>query len=325
MVFRFAQPLLLLVLIGIAAVWVWQRRRAPEHWPKFPDIRLFNQLPNGWRIRFRHVPDVLQLAVLVLLTIALARPQSGRSQEVIRGQGIEIVLAVDISSSMNAMDFSTQNRLETAKGVINSFISGREFDRIGLVAFAQDAFQITPPTLDYSALERSVSSLRLATDMGLDDGTAIGEGIASAANMLRSTSSPSRIIILLTDGASNAGSIGPLTAAQAVATLGIQVYTIGMVEASLIAAAEVRAQPADVNVDEATLQQIATITDGRYFRATDLTSLEAIYTQIDTLERSDVERVETVRWQDQAGILLVSALLLLILEQLLRHVVFQTL
>lgn len=184
-------------------------------------------------MRFRRVPDALRLLAWLLLVMALARPQSGQTQEIIRGQGIDIVLALDISGSMAALDFAPQNRLEAAKGVIADFIARREFDRTGLVVFAQDAFQQTPPTLDYPALLRSLDEVQLA-DLGLTDGTAIGLGLAAAGNMLRQSMAASRVIILLTDGANNAGGVGPLTVAEAVAALGTRVYTIGMGKRSLV-------------------------------------------------------------------------------------------
>jgi Ca-activated chloride channel family protein len=292
----------------------------------YSDVRLFESLASGWRVRLRRIPDVLRLVAWALLVIALARPQSGRTQEIIRGQGIDITLALDISGSMAALDFDPQNRLQAAKSVIGDFIAGRDFDRIGLVVFARDAFHQSPPTLDYDVLVRLLDEVQLAPDLLLDDGTAIGLGLASAANMLRASTAPSRVIILLTDGANNAGAIDPLTAAQSVSALGMRVYTIGMGKTGLVPIVDdlgnSRLMRSDL--DEDTLRDIAAMTNGAYFRAVDLVDLQRIYDQIDVLERSEVERQSFVRWQEQGFGWLVMGFLLLVIERLLRHTVFQT-
>jgi Ca-activated chloride channel homolog len=287
----------------------------------YSDTRYFDGLPNGWRLRLRWLPDVLRIAAWAALVVVLARPQSGRTQQVIRGQGIDIVLTLDISGSMAALDFAPQNRLEAAKSVIGNFISGRKFDRIGLTVFAQDAFQQTPPTLDYKILLDSLEKLQLAPDLGLPDGTAIGLGLASAANMLRDSAAASKVIILLTDGANNAGGIGPITAAQAVAALGMRVYTIGVGKVGLVPTAN--AQMIESDLDETSLKAIADITRGRYFRAEGLTDLKNIYDQIDGLERSDIEQQIFVQWQDQGFPFIGVSLIVLVLERLLRHSIFQ--
>ncbi len=324
MSFRFAHPVAFLLLL-VPVVWfvLIRLKRLSLAAPTlhFSDIRLFEGLPVGWRVRFRRLPDVLRFIAWVVLVIALARPQSGRTQQVIRGQGIDIVLALDISGSMAALDFAPQNRLEAAKSVISNFISGRKFDRIGLVVFAQDAFQQTPPTLDYKTLLRSLDGLQLAPDLGLPDGTAIGLGLASAANMLRESTAMSKVIVLLTDGANNAGGIGPITAAQAVAALEMKVYTIGVGKVGLVPMPD--GQTVESNLDESALKTIADTTQGRYFRAEGLTDLQNIYDQIDALERSDVEQQVFVQWQDQAFSLLWGGLFFLVLERLLRHTIFQ--
>lgn len=329
MIFRFAHPaaLLLLLLPVMAGVLILVGRWRESHAVlNYPDMRLLGGLPVSWRARFRRLPDALRLLAWLLLALGLARPQSGQTQEIIRGQGIDIVLSLDISGSMDALDFAPQNRLEAAKSVISSFIAGREFDRIGLVVFAQDSFQQTPPTLDYAALLRSLEEIQLAPDLGLPDGTAIGLGIASAANMLRQSAAASRVIILLTDGTNNAGGIGPLTAAQAVAAFGIRVYTIGMGKTGLVPVPDDTGGTAMVesDLDETTLQAIADATGGRYFRAEDPDRLQRIYDQINALERSDVTRQVYVNWQEQAGLLLAAALAALVIERILRHSTFQT-
>jgi len=331
MTFRFAHPAALLILLLPAGLIVLQRLgrwRSVSNVMRYSDIRLLDELPVGWRVRFHRLPDILRILAWVLLVVALARPQSGLGQEIIRGQGIDIVLALDISGSMSALDFAPQNRLDAAKSVISNFISGRDFDRIGLVVFARGAFQQTPPTLDYLTLLDTLDQITFATNLNIDDGTAIGLGLASAGNMLRAGTAASRIIILLTDGANNAGGVGPLTAAQAVAAFGIRVYAIGMGKPGLVPVPVDDAgntQLIESDLDESALKIVAEVTGGKYYRAQDLVDLQQIYDEIDRLERSDVERQLYVRWQEQAVGLLWGGILLLLAECLLRHTVFQTL
>jgi Ca-activated chloride channel family protein len=321
MTFRFAHPLALVIFLLPVGLIFLQRYAGWRFEPpvmRYSDTRLVQGLSVSWRVRVRRLPDALRMAAWLLLVIALARPQTGLSEQIVRGQGVDIVLALDISSSMDNRDFGEQNRLEAARSVIGDFVAGRVFDPIGLVVFAEDAFHQTPPTLDYDTLLRALQEVRLASDLGMGRQTAIGLGLVSAANMLRASDAASKLIILLTDGANTTGAIDPVTAAQAVAALGIRVYTIG------IGTTELAADSGEA-LDEQTLQTIASATSGRYFLARDLESLQAVYDQIDTLERSDVERLEFVLWQEQSGLLLVGALIALFSERLLRHSLLQTL
>lgn len=330
MTFRFAHPAaFLLLIVPLVMLFLYLRRgwRVEPAVLRYSDLRLMDGLPLGWRVRFYRLPDVLRFAAWLLLVIALARPQGGQAQQVIRGQGIEIVLALDISGSMSALDFAPQNRLEAAKSVMNTFIAGRQFDRIGLVVFARDAFQQVPPTLDYRMLRNSLDAIQLGVDYGLDDGTAIGLGIASAGNMLRTSAATSKIIILLTDGANNAGEIGPVTAAEAVAALGIRVYTIGVGRPGLVPVPIDEAgntQLIESDLDEPTLRTIGQVTNGQYFRAEDLVDLQSVYEQIDQLERSEVQQQVFVRWQEQSIGILWIGLALLLVERGLRYTVFQS-
>jgi Ca-activated chloride channel homolog len=321
MIWRFAQPFVAIIPIVVVVWWrVRQRKRQPLITAiAYSDTRLFAGLPVSWKVRFHALPDVVRWIAWGCLVITLARPQTGQSQQIIYGQGIEIVLALDISGSMEATDFAPQNRLEAAKSVIDNFIQHREFDRIGLVVFAHDSFQLVPPTLDYTALRNTLSSIQLATVQGIADGTAIGLGIASAGNMLRSGTAASKVIILLTDGANNAGDIGPITAVQAVAALGMRVYTIGMVQQVTPLSANVQA----ANIDESILKSVALIANGRYYPASNETDLEAIYNQINALERSDIAKQIIVLWEEQFQWFAVIGLLLLIIELLLRETIFQ--
>jgi Ca-activated chloride channel family protein len=276
---------------------------------------------------------VLRVMAWLLLVIALARPQWGSAREVLRGQGVAIVLALDISNSMAALDFEPNNRLAAAKQVISDFIAGREFDRIGLVVFARSAYHQSPLTLDYDVLLQLLDAVRLVDDIRgpdgsllLVDGTAIGLGIASSVNMLRSSQSASKVIILLTDGDNNAG-LDPLEASSAAAAFGIRVYTIGVGRPGLVSVPDPNNPDEIVQVEsdlnESALQEIAAISDGLYFRAEDQEALGRIYERIDTLERSDIELEAVVQWQDRASIFVVCALCLLLIEIILRRTVFQ--
>ncbi len=334
--FRFAHPyavaLLLLPILMLVLPSLRGRISASYSQVKYSDVRLVDQISQSWRVKLRHLPNILRGTAWILLVIVIARPQTGNAREVVQGQGIDIVIAIDISNSMAALDFAPQNRLEAAKSVIGEFIQERDFDRMGLVVFARNAFHQAPLTLDHDVLLQLLDDIRLVEDIVdengfplLLDGTAIGLGIASAANMLRSSTVSSQIIILLTDGDNNA-SLDPLQAAQAADALGIRVYTIGVGRSGMVT---MRDRATDTtfmvesDLDEETLQEIAVLTNARYFRAEDLFDLQLVYDQIDVLERSQIERVVVVRWQDRGWLLLSSAFVLLILERILRQTVFQ--
>ena len=318
--FRFAHPLALLLLplacLGLI-YWLRGQWRLTPPLLRYSDTRLLEGLPSGCRVRLRHIPNVLRLAAWVLLVTILARPQFGQAQEIIRGEGIDIALALDISSSMSSPDFAPENRLEAAKKVITEFIDAREFDRIGLVVFANDAYHQSPSTLDYGILKQLLDNVQLASTLGIQDGSAIGRGVASAANMLRPSTAINKVIILLTDGDNNIGSIDPITAGEAARAFGIRIYAIGMGQSGVITftnhAGEVETLESDLNED--ILQRLAAVGGGQYFNATDLTSLEAVYNQINLLEQSPFERRVLVRWQDQADGFMIFALILLLLER----------
>lgn len=238
------------------------------------------------------IPPVLRALALIGWIVAAAGPQLPGGPRTIRREGIAIVIAIDISSSMLAEDFAPVNRLEVAKRQAVNFIRGREADRIGLVAFAGDALTQIPVTLDYAVLEASVNGLRVGI---LEDGTAIGSGLATAVNRLRRVPAKSKVILLLTDGVNNRGAIDPRTAADAAAAFGIKVYTVGVGtqgEARIPTGRGMsgfRYEMLPVEIDEPLMRDIASKTGGRYFRATDTESLSRIFQQIDQLERSVAE------------------------------------
>jgi Ca-activated chloride channel family protein len=232
---------------------------------------------------------------------------------------------------MGALDFEPQNRLGAAKQVIGEFIKKRRYDRVGLVVFAREAFSQSPPTFDYAVLSRLLTEIDLAPELGLDDGTAIGLGLAQAATMLRGRDAASRIIILLTDGVNNAGQVGPVTAARAAAALGIKIYSVGVARPGQVLipvddpllGRTVRLVESEI--DEETLQQIANETGGLYFRAHDTAGLQQIYEQIDRLEKSDVEVQVLTRYSELAAWLLLPALGFVVLEMILRQTIFRAL
>jgi Ca-activated chloride channel family protein len=230
---------------------------------------------------------------------------------------------------MASLDFEPENRLEAAKGVIAEFVEQRPYDKIGLVIFSFEAFNQSPLTLDHQMLDRSLNQVQLAADLGIEDGTAIGMGLANAANMLANSENDSRVIILLTDGVNNAGQIDPLTAAEAAKALGIKVYTVGAAKLGmvpvpvqgLLGGTQIIQQ--ESMLDEATLQQVADITGGLYFRAEDTEGLKEIYDEINSLEKSQVEVQVFNQYRELAGWLIVPAAAFFLAELFLRKSIFR--
>ena len=269
---------------------------------------------------------ILRFLVLSLLIITLARPQLSQSREHSVAQGIDLLLVLDISESMRAEDFAGANRIQTAKSVINDFLTHRENDRIGLVIFAGESFTLCPLTLDYPVLVELLSDVEIGQ---LEDGTAIGDALATATHRLRTSASKTKIVILLTDGENNAGSIAPETAVSLAASDGIKVYTIGMGKegGARIPYADTtfgkRYREVLTYLDEETLKQIANTTGGNYFRATDTQSLQQIYGEIDRFEKTKFEVINTIVRKELAGYFLIPAVLLLGIEILLSNTVLR--
>jgi Ca-activated chloride channel family protein len=290
-VLTFARPALLLLLAAVPA-WIWWRRRRLPPAVRLADGRVASRAARRrWPVL---LPPLLRSLAFTALVLAAAGPRFRGDQTTIKREGIAIVVTIDVSSSMLAEDFAPSNRLEVAKRNAIGFIRGRDADRIGLVAFAGEALTQVPVTLDYPVLERAVLDLRIGA---LEDGTAIGSGLATAVNRLRRVRSPSRVILLLTDGENNRGAIDPRTAAEAAAAFGIRVYTIGVGtegEARFPTGRGLsgfRYEMLPVRIDETLLTDIATRTGGRYFRAKDSDALSRIFAQIDQLETGQVEMV----------------------------------
>jgi Ca-activated chloride channel family protein len=333
MIFRFVSPWLLslLFLFPFLAAWPMVTKQWRPSALRYADVRLVNKPIRSWRVHARPALTLLRMLVIALVIVALARPQTGQAREIFTGEGIDIALALDISGSMASLDFEPQNRLEAAKGVIDDFVGKRPYDQIGLVVFASNAFNQSPPTVDHNVLLRLLNRTQLATELGIDDGTAIGMGLANAANMLKDSQADSKVVILLTDGVNNAGQIDPLTAAEAANSLDIKVYTIGMGRPGqvLVPAVDVFGREQVVYqesaLDEETLREIAQVTGGRYYRAIDTAELQQIYDEINSLEQSQIEMESYTRYRELAGLLLVPALLIFLAELVLSRTVLRKL
>jgi Ca-activated chloride channel family protein len=318
----------LLLIIPLLIVWYvyWHNTRKPSM--KISSLKPFEELPVSPKQYWMHSLIVLRLLSLMLLITALARPQSSSSRKDIKTEGIDIVMSLDISSSMLAKDFKP-NRLEAAKEVAIEFIDARPNDRIGLVIFSGESFTQCPLTSDHAVIKNIFSSIK--TGM-VEDGTAIGNGLATAISRIKDSKSKSKVIILITDGVNNKGAIAPLTAAEIAKTFDIRVYTIG-VGTHGKALSPVQMYPdgsyqydyVDVNIDEKSMTEIADMTGGKYFRATDNSSLKDVYSEIDRLEKTIFEEKN---YSDKAEMFLpfaVLAMLLLLTEFLLKHTTFKTL
>lgn len=334
MTFRFASPWILTIAVIIplllAGRYYLARQQTRPATMKYAAASLAKIAPSTWRVTWRPLLIAMRLMAIGLILVGLARPQIVQGRETIKGEGVEIALALDISGSMASLDFEPQNRLEAAKRVIGDFVEERPYDKIGLVIFSSEAFNQSPLTLDHRILSRSLDQVELATDLGIDDGTAIGLGVANAANMLANSEAESKVIVLLTDGVNNAGQIDPLTAAEAAKALGIKVYTVGAAKPgqvpvpvqSLLGGTQITYQ--ESVLDEETLQQVADTTGGKYFRAEDSAGLKAIYEEINDLEKSQVEIQVFNQYHELFAVLLLPALLILALETILRNTAFMT-
>jgi Ca-activated chloride channel family protein len=317
----FANPSFLYGLALLPLLVFWYLRRSDEETSdlRYSTLGPFAGLRPSLKERLHPLPFILRLAVIAVLIVALARPQTSASAENVYTEGIDIVLLLDISGSMLAEDF-TPNRIEAAKAVAQDFIDGREHDRIGLVIFAGQSFTQCPMTLDYHVLK---NLLRQVKPGMVEDGTAIGMAIAQGVNRLKDSKAKSKVMILLTDGVNNRGEIDPITAAQIAQTYGIRIYTIGV---GTIGTAPypvqtpfgIRYQNMPVDVDEKTLQTIASMTDGQYFRATNNRALRQIYSEIDKLEKTKIEVKQYRSYTDLYPLWAGLGLLLVVSEFALR-------
>jgi Ca-activated chloride channel family protein len=319
----FANPTylyLLLLLIPLIGWYWWKLRKSQASLQISSSQAFLAPGATSCKVYLRHLPFVLRMAAIALLIIVLARPQSTNSWQNSSTEGIDIILAMDISSSMLAQDLKP-DRLEAAKDVAASFINGRPSDNIGLVVFSGESFTQCPLTTDHTVLLNLFKDIKSGM---INDGTAIGLGLANAVSRIKDSQAISKVIILLTDGSNNMGEIAPVTAADIAKAFGIRVYTIGvgtkgMAPYPFQTAFGIQYQNIPVEIDEATLKQIATTTGGQYFRATDNTSLKSIYAEIDRMEKTKISVQEFSKKQEEYKDWALLIFALLLLELLLRN------
>ena len=319
----FANPTylyLLLLLIPMIGWYIWKLCKSQASLQVSSSEAFDAPGATSWKVYLRHVPFILRMAAVAVLIIILARPQSTNSWQNTSTEGIDIVLAMDISSSMLAQDLKP-NRLEASKDVAASFINGRPNDNIGLVVFAAESFTQCPLTTDHTVLLNLFKDIQPGI---IQDGTAIGLGLANAVSRIKDSQAKSKVIILLTDGVNNAGEIAPVTAAEIAKTFGIRVYSIGvgtqgMAPYPFQTAFGVQYQDIPVEIDEATLKQVAATTGGQYFRATDNASLKEIYSEIDKMEKTKISVQQYSKKPEEYKNWALLLFALLLVEILLRN------
>lgn len=323
----FAHPRILLLLLLIIPLVIWyklKQKAVPS--VQVSSIKPVEDIPISYKEILLHILFAFRMFALGLLIFALARPQSSNSWENVSTQGIDIILALDISGSMLAQDLKP-DRLEASKDVAIEFISGRPDDRLGLVVFSGESFTQCPLTTDHSVLINLFNDIRSGM---IEDGTAIGVGLANAVKRLKDSEAISKVIILLTDGVNNQGAIDPITAAELAKAFGIRVYTVGVGTEGIAKYpvkdmfGRTRMVSMEVEIDEETLQQISDITDGKYFRATDNYKLRQIYQEIDRLEKSKINVKEFSRKEEEYLPFVLTAFIILLFEFLLRKTILRS-
>jgi Ca-activated chloride channel homolog len=330
---RFADPQLLALsfLIPLLIYYFMTMRGRRSGTILYSDISILQKVRPSKSLKFRHVLKVLRILALAVLIVTIARPQAGLTEEQILAHGVDIVLALDISTSMMAEDLRQKStRLDVAKEVIRDFIKTRQHDRIGLVVFAARSFIQCPLTLDYGVLLNFLDRVTFAPKLW--DGTAIGMALANSVNRLRESDAKSRIIILLTDGENNTGAISPVTGAQLAKAMNIKIFTVGAGSNKPFAPIKVHDplfgdtyQRIPVRIDEPTLQEIASMTGGQYRRAIDADQLQQIYQEISSMEKSKIEVKQYTEYTELFQYLLFPAIALLLIEVILAHTRFRKL
>lgn len=323
----FAHPDFLygLIAVPLAIIWYTFRHNKQQVYLQFSDTSLFSGYSKSWKVYFRHSLFALRWLAISLLIVSIARPQTSSSKQNMTIEGIDIIISLDVSGSMLARDLKP-DRLEASKDVAIEFIKNRPNDRIGLVIFSGETFTQVPLTTDHSVLRNMFTDIKSGM---IEDGTAIGDGLATAVSRLRDSKAISKVVILLTDGVNNAGSVDPMTAAEIAKVFGIRVYTVGVgsygtAPYPVQTPFGIQLRDMKVEIDEALLQNIANQTDGRYFRATSNKKLGEIYQEIDQLERSKIDVTEFKRKHEEFFPLVVLALGLLLLEFLLRQTLLRS-
>ncbi len=324
----FAEPLflwLLLLVPAAVAFYIFKQHKANASL-RFPGLTPFESLQPTFRHYLRHILFAFRIIAIGLLIIVLARPQATNSFQDVSTEGIDIVLTMDISGSMLARDFKP-DRLEASKNVATEFITGRPYDRIGLVVFSGESFTQCPLTTDHAVL---INLLRDIESGMIEDGTAIGNGLATAVNRIKDSDAKSRVIILLTDGVNNRGDIAPATAAEIAKTYGIRVYTIGVGTKGLApypvqTPFGLQYQNMPVEIDEDILKEISQLTGGMYFRATDNDKLIQVYREIDKLEKSKIDVRQFSKKEERYILPALIAFILVVLEVSLRNTLMRNL
>lgn len=327
--FQFAHPEAFWLFALLPLLWLarrWRAKKVPTL--RFSDLNRVAGVRKSWRQKLSFLPEILRYSVFSFLILGMARPQKGTRNLESSTSGIDIMLALDISGSMKAEDFHPENRLYVAKQVTRNFILGRQTDRIGLVIFSKESFTQCPLTVDYGVLLNLLDNVKFGM---IEDGTAIGIALINAINRLKDSPSKSKIIVLLTDGANNAGAIDPLTAAGVAQALGIKVYTIGIgrpgmvplpVDDPVFGRRYVQIQS---DVDEETLQRIAQLTGGRFYRAKDPEALAQIFKAIDSLEKTKIKVKEFWEFDEKFRLWALLALSALVVELFLSGTLFRRL
>lgn len=323
---KFASPEAFYLLLLIPAALVWYYYKGSKSYPSFQisDLSIFPQKRRRWKEYLLYGTWFLRILVFTLLVIALARPQSTSSKQNVSVEGIDIVMAMDISGSMRAEDFKP-NRLEASKDVAKEFIRGRNNDRIGLVVFSGESFTQCPLTTDHGVLLNLIDEVKSGM---IEDGTAIGDGLGTAVNRLKESQAVSKVIILLTDGENNRGFIDPLSAAEIASVYNLRVYTIGVGTIGLApfpieTPFGMQYQQVEVRIDEKLLSQIADMTGGKYFRATNKKKLEDIYNEIDQLEKSKIDVTEFSKKKEEFLPFAMAGLIILLIEFLITSTILK--
>jgi Ca-activated chloride channel family protein len=325
MIFANIEYLFLLILLIPYIIWYVMKRKKTEPTLQVSTTRMYLQAPKSWKIYLLHAPFILRVIAIVMIIIVLARPQTTDNWQNTEIEGIDIMLAVDVSTSMLAEDLKP-NRLEAAKQVASEFINGRPNDNIGLTIFAGESFTQCPLTVDHTVLLNLFQGINgdIASKGLIEDGTAIGMGIANAVTRLKDSQAKSKVIILLTDGSNNRGDISPLTAAEIAKQFGIRVYTIGVgtngnAPYPMQTYAGIQYVNMPVEIDEKTLTEIAGTTNGNYFRATSNDRLKQVYQEIDKLEKTKLNVKEFSKREEEFEIFAWIAFLCILLDVLLRN------
>jgi Ca-activated chloride channel family protein len=321
---EFTQPEFLFGLLFIPVLVVWyiitnSKRSASVRVSSTDAVGL-----GSWKSAMRHLPFICRMLCVGFIIVALAKPQTKNENQRTEGEGVDIVLCIDVSGSMTAQDFQP-NRLEAAKAVAIDFVNKRVNDRIGVVIFSGESFTQCPITTDHAVLVSAIKNIRNGL---LEDGTAIGSGLSTSVDRIRTSASKSKIVVLLTDGENNGGLIDPKTAKEIAKAFGIRVYTIGVGSDGYATQPEntpmgVVTQQVKVSIDEKLLSEIANETGGKYFRAKDNESLAGIYREIDGLEKTKMEVINTIRYNDKFFPFIAAAIFFLLLELVLRYLVLR--